>query len=56
MRTSVTATPAITIRRTRPGDVPAIIAMLADDHLGAARERLEDPLPAIMPPASASSG
>jgi ribosomal protein S18 acetylase RimI-like enzyme len=46
MRTSVTATPAITIRRTRRDDVPAIIAMLADDHLGAARERLEDPLPA----------
>lgn len=43
---SVTATPSITIRRTRRDDVPAIIAMLADDHLGRARERLEDPLPA----------
>ena len=39
-------TPAITIRRTRRDDVPAIIAMLADDHLGRARERIEDPLPA----------
>jgi ribosomal protein S18 acetylase RimI-like enzyme len=42
----VTAASAITIRRTRRGDVPAIIAMLADDHLGRARERLEHPLPA----------
>jgi hypothetical protein len=42
----VTSTPAITIRRTRRDDVPAIIAMLADDHLGRARERLEEPLPA----------
>ena len=38
-------TNAITIRRARRDDVPAIIAMLADDHLGRARERLEDPLP-----------
>ena len=36
---------AITIRRARRDDVPEIIAMLADDHLGRARERLEDPLP-----------
>jgi ribosomal protein S18 acetylase RimI-like enzyme len=35
----------ISIRRTRREDVPAIIAMLADDHLGRARERLEEPLP-----------
>ena len=42
----MTATPAITIRRTRRDDVPPIIAMLADDHLGRARERIEDPLPA----------
>lgn len=41
----MTTTPAITIRRTRRDDVPAIIAMLADDHLGRARERLEKPLP-----------
>ena len=39
-------TPAITIRRTRRDDVPAIVAMLADDHLGRARERIEQPLPA----------
>jgi ribosomal protein S18 acetylase RimI-like enzyme len=39
-------TSAITIRRTRRDDVPAIIEMLADDHLGRARERLEQPLPA----------
>ncbi len=38
-------TNAITIRLARRDDVPAIIAMLADDHLGRARERLEDPLP-----------
>ena len=38
-------TPAITIRRTRRNDVPAIVAMLADDHLGRARERIEQPLP-----------
>ena len=37
---------SITIRRTRRDDVPAIVAMLADDHLGSARERLADPLPA----------
>jgi ribosomal protein S18 acetylase RimI-like enzyme len=37
---------SVTIRRARRDDVPAIIAMLADDHLGRGRERLEDPLPA----------
>lgn len=37
---------SITIRRTRRDDVPAIVAMLADDHLGSARERPADPLPA----------
>jgi ribosomal protein S18 acetylase RimI-like enzyme len=42
----VTSTSAITIRRTRRDDVPVIVAMLADDHLGRARERLEEPLPA----------
>ena len=36
----------ITIRRTRRDDVPAVVAMLADDHLGSARERLADPSPA----------
>jgi ribosomal protein S18 acetylase RimI-like enzyme len=36
---------AITIRRARRDDVAAIVAMLADDPLGRARERIEDPLP-----------
>ncbi|WP_022721937.1 GNAT family N-acetyltransferase [Rhodopseudomonas sp. B29] len=36
----------INIRPARRDDVPAIVAMLADDHLGKARERIEDPLPA----------
>lgn len=35
----------ILIRPARRDDVAAIIAMLADDHLGRARERLEQPLP-----------
>ncbi|CCE06427.1 conserved hypothetical protein [Bradyrhizobium sp. STM 3843] len=39
--------PAITIRNARRDDVAAIVAMLADDHLGRARERIEDPLPAV---------
>ncbi len=39
-------TTAITIRAARREDVAAIVAMLADDHLGRARERIEDPLPA----------
>lgn len=38
---------AIGIRPARREDVPAIIAMLADDHLGRARERVEDPLPQV---------
>jgi ribosomal protein S18 acetylase RimI-like enzyme len=37
---------SITIRRARRVDVGAIVAMLADDHLGRARERIEEPLPA----------
>jgi N-acetylglutamate synthase-like GNAT family acetyltransferase len=36
---------SITIRRARRDDVGIIVAMLADDPLGSARERLEDPLP-----------
>ena len=36
----------VSIRRARRDDVKAIVAMLADDALGRARERLEDPLPA----------
>ncbi|MGJ4999417.1 GNAT family N-acetyltransferase [Bradyrhizobium sp. HKCCYLS3077] len=35
----------ITIRSAQRDDVGAIVAMLADDHLGRARERIEDPLP-----------
>src|SRR5437870_12686127 len=35
----------VTIRRTRRDDVGIIVAMLADDPLGGARERIEDPLP-----------
>jgi len=34
----------VTIRRTRRDDVGIIVAMLADDPLGGARERIEDPL------------
>lgn len=36
---------SITIRRARREDVAVIVAMLADDPLGSARERLEEPLP-----------
>ena len=36
---------SILIRRARRDDVDAIVRMLADDPLGSARERLEDPLP-----------
>jgi len=39
------ASPSISIRRARRDDVKAIVAMLADDHLGRARERIEEPLP-----------
>ncbi len=37
---------SITIRHARRDDVGVIVAMLVDDPLGSARERLEDPLPA----------
>ena len=37
----------VTIRHARRNDLASIIAMLADDPLGAARERIEDPLPAV---------
>lgn len=37
---------SITIRDARRDDVGVIVAMLANDPLGSARERLEDPLPA----------
>ncbi|HJQ40168.1 MAG TPA: GNAT family N-acetyltransferase [Thermoanaerobaculia bacterium] len=35
----------ITIRVATIEDVPAIVALLADDSIGATRERLADPLP-----------
>ena len=35
----------VTIRPARREDVGTIVAMLADDPLGGARERIEDPLP-----------
>lgn len=38
---------AVSIRPARRDDVPVMIAILADDHLGRARERLEDPLPVV---------
>jgi len=38
-------TNAVTLRRACRDDVAAIVAMLADDHLGRGRERVEDPLP-----------
>src|SRR5258708_12267877 len=41
----MTATTSITIRRAVREDVSFIVAMLADDKLGSARERLEDPPP-----------
>ncbi|WP_315798159.1 GNAT family N-acetyltransferase [Bradyrhizobium sp. SZCCHNRI3043] len=36
---------SISIRPAQRDDVGAIVAMLADDHLGRARERVEQPLP-----------
>jgi ribosomal protein S18 acetylase RimI-like enzyme len=41
----MTAVSQVTIRRARIEDVGVIVAMLADDPLGGARERIEDPLP-----------
>jgi GNAT superfamily N-acetyltransferase len=35
----------MTVRRARPEDVPAIVAMLADDELGARRETPDDLAP-----------
>lgn len=37
---------SITIRRATRDDVAVVVMMLADDHLGRGRERLDDPLPA----------
>ena len=36
---------SVKIRKARRDDVRSIVAMLADDRLGSARERFEDPLP-----------
>ena len=41
----MTAIAAVAIRRARRDDVAAIAGMLADDPLGSARERIEQPLP-----------
>ena len=41
----MTTTSSIAIRRARRDDVGIMVRMLADDPLGSARERLEDPLP-----------
>src|SRR5665213_1721536 len=43
----MTATSPVTIRRAGRDDVASIATMLADDPLGSARERLEDPLPPL---------
>lgn len=37
--------PSLNMRPARRDDLPAIVAMLADDPLGATREDLRDPLP-----------
>ena len=37
---------SVTIRRARRDDIAIIVGMLADDALGRARERIEQPLPA----------
>jgi len=42
---TMAAASSITIRRARREDVGIIVRMLADDPLGGARERLEDPPP-----------
>ena len=43
----MTAVSEVTIRHARRDDLASIIAMLADDPLGGARERIEDPLPQV---------
>lgn len=37
--------PELEFRAARPADLPAMVRMLADDVLGASRERPSDPLP-----------
>ncbi|KWV52582.1 GNAT family acetyltransferase [Bradyrhizobium macuxiense] len=41
----MTGSSSITIRRATREDIAAVVGMLADDPLGSARERIEDPLP-----------
>jgi len=41
----MTAMSSITIRQARRDDVAVVVALLADDRLGRARECVEDPLP-----------
>lgn len=43
-------------RKAIRSDLPAIVAMLADDELGAARERFEEPLPPAYLDAFAAMG
>jgi ribosomal protein S18 acetylase RimI-like enzyme len=40
-----TVSQAIEIREARASDLPAIVALLADDQLGRGREEVSDPLP-----------
>jgi len=47
METNMSAVSQIALRPARRDDVVAIITMLADDHLGRTRERLEHPLPKV---------
>lgn len=45
MTGAATPAPELAFRMARAADLPALVAMLADDTLGARRERLADPLP-----------
>lgn len=47
LRRTVTDPDGMVLRPAVETDLPAIIALLIDDPLGKARERLEDPLPAV---------
>ncbi len=40
----MSATPPVALRQARRDDVPAIVALLADDDLGAGREVISEPL------------
>ena len=42
----MSSTAPVTLRDARREEVPLIVAMLADDALGGARDRVSDPLPA----------